>query len=57
MEGGARREHGHGEAVLRRFDGQIAEAAAHAGVERESFYRLLRKYGVDAAAFRSERGR
>jgi two-component system response regulator HydG len=40
------------EAVLRRFDGQIAEAASHAGVERESFYRLLRKYGVDAAAFR-----
>lgn len=41
------------EAVLRRFDGQIAEAAAHAGVERESFYRLLRKHGVDAAAFRA----
>lgn len=40
------------EAVLRRFDGQIAEAAMHAGVERESFYRLLRKYGIDAAAFR-----
>ncbi|HWO11066.1 MAG TPA: sigma-54 dependent transcriptional regulator [Polyangiaceae bacterium] len=48
---------GYLEAVLRRFDGQIAEAAAHAGVERESFYRLLRKYGVDAAAFRAERGR
>lgn len=44
---------GYLEAVLRRFDGQIAEAAAHAGVERESFYRLLRKYGVDAAAFRA----
>jgi two-component system response regulator HydG len=43
---------GYLEAVLRRFDGQVAEAAAHAGVERESFYRLLRKYGVDAAAFR-----
>jgi len=43
---------GYLEAVLRRFDGQIAEAAAHAGVERESFYRLLRKYGIDAAAFR-----
>ena len=46
---------GYLEAVLRRFDGQIAEAAAHAGVERESFYRLLRKYGVDAAAFRGGR--
>lgn len=40
------------EALLRRFDGQVAEAAAQAGVERESFYRLLRKHGVDAAAFR-----
>jgi len=45
------------EAVLERFGGQIAEAAAHAGVERESFYRLLRKYGVDAGAFRmTDRG-
>ncbi len=41
------------EAVLRRFDGQVAEAASHAGVERESFYRLLRKHGVDATEFRS----
>jgi len=40
------------EAVLRQFDGQITEAAAHAGVERESFYRLLRRYGVDPDAFR-----
>jgi len=34
------------QAVLKRHKGQIAEAAAHAGVERESFYRLLRKHGV-----------
>ena len=40
------------EAVLRRFGGQIAEASAHAGVERESFYRLLRRHGVDPGAFR-----
>ena len=33
-------------AVLERFEGRVAEAAAFAGVERESFYRLLRKYGV-----------
>jgi two-component system response regulator HydG len=46
---------GYLEAVLRRFDGQIADAAAHAGVERESFYRLLRKYGIDAGAFRTGR--
>ncbi len=39
-------------ALMRRFDGHVAEAAAQAGVERESFYRLLRKHGVDAAAFR-----
>lgn len=41
------------EALMRRFDGQVTEAAAQAGVERESFYRLLRKHGVDAASFRS----
>jgi two-component system response regulator HydG len=41
------------EALMRRFDGQVAEAAAQAGVERESFYRLLRKHGVDAASFRA----
>ncbi|MEM6958984.1 MAG: sigma-54 dependent transcriptional regulator, partial [Myxococcota bacterium] len=39
-------------ALMQRFEGQVAEAAAHAGVERESFYRLLRKHGVDAGAFR-----
>ncbi len=34
------------QAVLKRYAGRIAEAAVHAGVERESFYRLLRRYGV-----------
>lgn len=34
------------EEVLRRHGGRVSEAAAHAGVERESFYRLLRRYGV-----------
>jgi two-component system response regulator HydG len=34
------------QAVLGRCGGRIAEAAIHAGVERESFYRLLRRYGV-----------
>jgi len=33
--------------VLRRHDGHVGEAAAHAGVERESFYRLLRRYGIE----------
>lgn len=40
------------EALLSRFGGQVSEAAAHAGVERESFYRLLRKHGIEVAAFR-----
>jgi len=32
--------------VMERFEGRVADAAAHAGIERESFYRLLRRYGV-----------
>lgn len=39
-------------AVLRRYEGNVAEAARHADVERESFYRLLRKHGVDPMDFR-----
>jgi two-component system response regulator HydG len=35
------------EEVLRRHGGRVSEAAAHAGVERESFYRLLRRFGVE----------
>lgn len=34
------------QAVLELCGGRVAEAAAHAGIERESFYRLLRKHGV-----------
>jgi two-component system response regulator HydG len=34
------------EEVLRRHGGRVSEAATHAGVERESFYRLLRRFGV-----------
>jgi DNA-binding NtrC family response regulator len=33
-------------AVVDRYGGRVAEAAAHSGVERESFYRLLRRYGI-----------
>ena len=40
------------EALMRRYEGQVTEAAQAAGVERESFYRLLRKHGVDPVAFR-----
>jgi two-component system response regulator HydG len=35
------------QAILKRYGGRVADAAAHAGVERESFYRLLRKHGVN----------
>ncbi len=47
------------EAVLRRFSGSVADAARHADVERESFYRLLRKHQVDPIDFRrsSSRGK
>ena len=43
------------EAVMRRFRGDVSKAAAHAGVERESFYRLLRRCGISADDFREER--
>lgn len=41
--------------VLRRYNGQISEAAAHAGVERESFYRLLRRYNMDSETHRGKK--
>lgn len=44
------------EAVLRRFQGDVPEAAAHARVERESFYRLMRRSGISPDEFRG-RGR
>jgi two-component system response regulator HydG len=33
--------------VLRRHEGNVGAAAHHAGVERESFYRLMRRYGIE----------
>ncbi len=39
-------------ALLKRFDGDVVRAAARAEVERESFYRLLRKHGIVADGFR-----
>ena len=44
------------EEIMRKYDGRVAEAAAHAGVERESFYRLMRRFGIDSDAQRSRRG-
>ena len=40
-------------AVLRRFRGDVAAAAGHAEIERESFYRLMRRYGLSASEFRT----
>ena len=42
-------------ALLRRFRGDVTAAATHAGVERESFYRLLRRGGLSAEEFRDDR--
>lgn len=35
-------------AVLEQHQGQVDQAAAHAGVKRESFYRLMRRFNVSA---------
>ncbi len=45
------------EAILRRTSGDVSAAASHAGVERESFYRLMRRYGLTADQFRDARAR
>jgi two-component system response regulator HydG len=42
--------------VLRAHGGQVGEAAAHAGVERESFYRLLRRFGIQPDEHRGTPG-
>lgn len=39
-------------ALLDKHEGRVAQAAAHADVERESFYRLLRRYHIDVSEFR-----
>jgi DNA-binding NtrC family response regulator len=38
--------------VLKEYDGNVTRAAEHAGIERESFHRLLRKCDIDAATIR-----
>jgi two-component system, NtrC family, response regulator HydG len=43
------------DAVMRRFRGDVVAAAEHAGVERESFYRLLRRCGLSADDFREDK--
>ena len=39
-------------AALERFGGDVVAASEFADVERESFYRLLRRYGIHADAYR-----
>ena len=39
-------------ALLRKHRGKVAAAARQAGIERESFYRLLRRYGIAPGAYR-----
>ena len=40
--------------VLRRAGGNVTRAAERAGIERESFHRLMRKCGVDGTEIRRE---
>lgn len=40
------------EGVLKRFDGRVSDAASFSGVERESFYRLLRRHRLNPDDFR-----
>jgi DNA-binding NtrC family response regulator len=39
-------------ALMRRFAGNVIQAAEVAGIERESLYRLLKRYGLRSEAFR-----
>ena len=40
--------------VLKQYDGNVTRAAEHAGIERESFHRLMRKCDIDSDDIRSE---
>jgi DNA-binding NtrC family response regulator len=40
-------------ALLREFEGNVTQAAARAGVKRESLHRLLKQYGVRSDDFRA----
>lgn len=42
------------EALLARFGGNVVAAAEHADVERESFYRLCRKHGINPGEYRGK---
>ena len=40
--------------ALKRHDGNVTKAAEHAGIERESFHRLMRKCGLRSEGLRSD---
>jgi DNA-binding NtrC family response regulator len=40
------------EELLRQFGGNVTRAAQHAGMERESLHRLVRRYGLSTDAYR-----
>jgi two-component system response regulator HydG len=40
-------------ALLREFEGNVTQASARAGMERESLHRLLKRYGIRSDDFRS----
>ncbi|MFQ5632315.1 MAG: helix-turn-helix domain-containing protein [bacterium] len=37
--------------LLERYDGNVATAAEHAGIKRQSFYRLLKKHAIHPGQF------
>ena len=39
-------------ALLREFQGNVTQAAERAGIERESFHRLMKRHGIRAEEFR-----
>jgi two-component system response regulator HydG len=41
------------EAVLRRHRGNVSESARSAGLDRKSFWRKMKRYGLDAVSFRN----
>jgi DNA-binding NtrC family response regulator len=44
--------HQYLEALMRKHGGVVSQAAAQAGIERESLHRLLRKAGIEASSYR-----
>jgi two-component system response regulator HydG len=41
-------------ALMREFGGNVTRAAEHAGMERESLHRLMRRYGLKSEAFKED---